>query len=134
MKIFAAALPFLILATALGSQVEVVHEPMMAKIQHEPFIHTEGKGFHRPSDCCPDLKQRKIRCANMKDFFVTSSACSRPAVMSQEACVLIRILQGISFLTKKERLVCADPFDLQVQNCMRSLKMNHVDVRKRRLA
>ncbi|XP_034495687.1 C-C motif chemokine 15-like isoform X7 [Ailuropoda melanoleuca] len=119
MKIFAAALPFLILATALGSQVEVVHEPMMAKIQHEPFIHTEGKGFHRPSDCCPDLKQRKIRCANMKDFFVTSSACSRPAVI---------------FLTKKERLVCADPFDLQVQNCMRSLKMNHVDVRKRRLA
>nr|XP_035950371.1 C-C motif chemokine 15-like isoform X2 [Halichoerus grypus] len=83
-------------------------EPMEAKLQHEPLIHMEGKGFHRPSDCCPDYK-RKIRCANMKDFFETSSGCSRP---------------GVIFLTKKERLVCADPLVLEVQNCMRSLRKN----------
>jgi len=29
-----------------------------------------------------------------------------------------------SFLTKKERLVCADPLVLEVQNCMRSLRKN----------
>ncbi|XP_025707089.1 C-C motif chemokine 15-like isoform X1 [Callorhinus ursinus] len=109
MKFFVAALPFLILATALGSRVHVLHEPMVAKLQHEPLIQMEGKaGFHRPTDCCPDYK-RKIRCANMKDFFETSSGCSRP---------------GVIFLTKKERLVCADPLDLEVQNCMRSLRKN----------
>ncbi|XP_032285187.1 C-C motif chemokine 15 isoform X2 [Halichoerus grypus] len=108
MKFLVAALPFLILATALGSRVQVFHEPMEAKLQHEPLIHMEGKGFHRPSDCCPDYK-RKIRCANMKDFFETSSGCSRP---------------GVIFLTKKERLVCADPLVLEVQNCMRSLRKN----------
>ncbi|XP_032285189.1 C-C motif chemokine 15 isoform X4 [Halichoerus grypus] len=106
MKFLVAALPFLILATALGSRVQVFHEPMEAKLQHEPLIHMEG--FHRPSDCCPDYK-RKIRCANMKDFFETSSGCSRP---------------GVIFLTKKERLVCADPLVLEVQNCMRSLRKN----------
>ncbi|XP_030883312.1 C-C motif chemokine 15-like isoform X2 [Leptonychotes weddellii] len=108
MKFFLAALPFLILATVLGSRVQVLHEPMVAKLQHEPLIHMEGKGFLRPSDCCLDYK-RKIRCANMKDFFETSSGCSQP---------------GVIFLTKKERLVCADPLDLEVQNCMRSLRKN----------
>ncbi|XP_034882494.1 C-C motif chemokine 15-like isoform X2 [Mirounga angustirostris] len=106
MKFFLAALPFLILATALGSRVQVLHEPMVAKLRHEPLTHMEG--FLRPSDCCPDYK-RKIRCANMKDFFETSSGCSRP---------------GVIFLTKKERLVCANPLDLEVQNCMRSLRKN----------
>ncbi|XP_034882493.1 C-C motif chemokine 23-like isoform X1 [Mirounga angustirostris] len=107
MKFFLAALPFLILATALGSRVQVLHEPMVAKLRHEPLTHMEA-GFLRPSDCCPDYK-RKIRCANMKDFFETSSGCSRP---------------GVIFLTKKERLVCANPLDLEVQNCMRSLRKN----------
>ncbi|XP_034882495.1 C-C motif chemokine 9-like isoform X3 [Mirounga angustirostris] len=79
MKFFLAALPFLILATALGSRVQVLHEPMVAKLRHEPLTHMEA-GFLRPSDCCPDYK-RKIRCANMKDFFETSSGCSRPGVI-----------------------------------------------------
>ncbi|XP_047564922.1 C-C motif chemokine 15 isoform X3 [Lutra lutra] len=87
MKVFVGALPFLILATALGSQVQVPH------------------GLHRPADCCSSYTQQ-IRCAKMKDFFRTSSSCSRP---------------GVIFLTKKERRICADPHVLEVQNCMRSL-------------
>ncbi|XP_077708350.1 C-C motif chemokine 14-like isoform X3 [Canis aureus] len=66
-------------------------------------------GIHRPADCCPTLTPRKIRCENMQDFFKTSSGCSRP---------------GIIFRTKKGRLVCANPYDLEVQNCMRSLLMS----------
>ncbi|XP_032699151.1 C-C motif chemokine 15 isoform X2 [Lontra canadensis] len=87
MKVFVGALPFLILATALGSQVQVPHV------------------LHHPADCCSSYTQQ-IRCAKMKDFFRTSSSCSRP---------------GVIFLTKKERRICADPHVLEVQNCMRSL-------------
>ncbi|XP_032699150.1 C-C motif chemokine 15 isoform X1 [Lontra canadensis] len=100
MKVFVGALPFLILATALGSQVQVPHEPVVAKQRQEPSII-----LHHPADCCSSYTQQ-IRCAKMKDFFRTSSSCSRP---------------GVIFLTKKERRICADPHVLEVQNCMRSL-------------
>ncbi|XP_077708348.1 C-C motif chemokine 23-like isoform X1 [Canis aureus] len=108
MKIFIAALSFFLLATALGSQIQDLHESMVAKQQHGPLIQLEA-GIHRPADCCPTLTPRKIRCENMQDFFKTSSGCSRP---------------GIIFRTKKGRLVCANPYDLEVQNCMRSLLMS----------
>ncbi|XP_044106431.1 C-C motif chemokine 15 [Neovison vison] len=105
MKVFVGVLPFLILATALGSQVQVPREPVVAKLRQEPSISMHINGLHRPADCCSSYTQR-IRCANMKDFFKTSSSCSRP---------------GVIFLTKKERRICADPHVLEVQNCMRSL-------------
>ncbi|KAF0871330.1 CCL15 protein, partial [Crocuta crocuta] len=66
-------------------------------------------GFHHPADCCTHYTPRKIRCVIMKDYFITSSGCSQP---------------GVIFLTKKGQRVCANPFDLGVQDCMRSLKLN----------
>ncbi|XP_029782620.1 C-C motif chemokine 15 [Suricata suricatta] len=106
MKVLAAALPFLILATALGAQAQIL-QPKVAIHPHEPSIHLEG--FHSPADCCTAYTSRKIRCAIMKDYFQTSSGCSQP---------------GVIFLTKKGQRVCANPFDLGVQDCMRSLKSN----------
>ncbi|XP_039081719.1 C-C motif chemokine 15-like [Hyaena hyaena] len=82
-------------------------EPVVAIRPHEPSIHLEG--FHRPADCCIHYTPRKIRCVIMKDYFITSSGCSQP---------------GVIFLTKKGQRVCANPFDLGVQDCMRSLKLN----------
>ncbi|XP_058559150.1 C-C motif chemokine 15-like isoform X2 [Neofelis nebulosa] len=107
MKVFAAAFPFLIVATAFGSQVQALHEPMVAIRPHETSIHLQG--LHHPSDCCTQYTPRKIRCGFMKDYYETSSGCSQPAVI---------------FLTKKGQRVCANPFDLGVQNCVRSLKSN----------
>ncbi|XP_045841660.1 C-C motif chemokine 15-like [Meles meles] len=107
MKIFVGVLPFLILATANGFQVQVPHEPkaVAAKLQQKPSTNMHINGVHHPADCCFGYTQR-IRCANMQFFFKTSSACSRP---------------GVIFLTKKQQRVCADPQVLEVQNCMRSL-------------
>nr|XP_060502636.1 C-C motif chemokine 15-like isoform X1 [Panthera onca] len=79
MKVFAAAFPFLIVATAFGAQVQALHEPMVAIRPHETSIHLQG--FHRPSDCCTQYTPRKIRCGSMKDYYETSSGCSQPGVM-----------------------------------------------------
>ncbi|XP_063106998.1 C-C motif chemokine 15-like isoform X2 [Cavia porcellus] len=83
-----AALSFLIIAAALGSQASIIH------------------GFHQPADCCFSYTSRKIQCRLMEDYFRTSSGCPRP---------------GVIFLTKKGQLVCADPSDRRVQDCIRNL-------------
>ncbi|XP_034495690.1 C-C motif chemokine 14-like isoform X10 [Ailuropoda melanoleuca] len=64
MKIFAAALPFLILATALGSQVEVVH----------------GGPYH-PAECCVSYIAQAIPRHRITDYYETSSQCSRPGIV-----------------------------------------------------
>nr|XP_020030419.1 C-C motif chemokine 15-like [Castor canadensis] len=110
MEISVAALSFLILAAAFGSQALVIHgvktmEFLSTEHQFEPPI--VQKDFHQPSDCCFSYISRKIQCSNMEDYFLTSSGCSKP---------------GIIFLTIKGKQVCADPRDSSVQDCMRKLK------------
>ncbi|XP_047401249.1 C-C motif chemokine 15-like isoform X2 [Sciurus carolinensis] len=63
MKVSAAALSFLILVAALGSQAQVI--PV----------------FHSPADCCFSYTPRRIRCTFMKGYFETSSGCSQPGVI-----------------------------------------------------
>uniref|UniRef100_A0A8C0E518 Chemokine interleukin-8-like domain-containing protein n=1 Tax=Balaenoptera musculus TaxID=9771 RepID=A0A8C0E518_BALMU len=65
-------------------------------------------GFHRPTDCCMSYTSRNIRCAFMKDYVETTSACSRPAII---------------FITKREQRVCANPRDERVQKCVLDLKL-----------
>lgn len=73
--------------------------------QHSILSHG---GFHRPADCCFSYTPRKIQCVNMKDYTLTTSECSKPAVI---------------FLTKKGQRVCTNPDDEQVQKCMSELKL-----------
>ncbi|EHB05100.1 C-C motif chemokine 23 [Heterocephalus glaber] len=63
MKISMAALSFLILAAALGSQASIIPR------------------FHHPSDCCFSYTSRRIRCTLMEDYFETSSGCPKPGVI-----------------------------------------------------
>ncbi|XP_015978511.1 C-C motif chemokine 15 [Rousettus aegyptiacus] len=95
MKIATAALSFLVLAAALGS-------PTHGYDAYEP----RGPGFQRPADCCLSYAQ-KIPCKFMEYYFETSSGCSQP---------------GVIFVTKRGRLVCANPGDREVQECIMKLK------------
>ncbi|XP_069338401.1 C-C motif chemokine 15-like [Eulemur rufifrons] len=110
MKVSGAALAFLILAAALGSQARVIHDTETRELMMEmrelkpPIIY---HAFALPADCCFSYTSRSIRCSIMKDYFVTSSACSQP---------------GVIFHTKKGQLVCAHPDGGGVQDCMRKLK------------
>ncbi|XP_045381473.1 C-C motif chemokine 23-like [Lemur catta] len=112
MKVSGAALAFLILAAALGSQARVIHDTETRELMTEmhvlnpPIIY---HGFALPADCCFSYTSRSIRCSVMRDYFVTSSACSLP---------------GVIFHTKRGKRVCADPSNSQVQNCMTNLKLN----------
>uniref|UniRef100_A0A8C9ADH5 C-C motif chemokine n=1 Tax=Prolemur simus TaxID=1328070 RepID=A0A8C9ADH5_PROSS len=110
MKVSRAALAFLILAAALGSQARVIHdtetrELMTENLQLESSVMNHA--FALPADCCFSYTPRSIRCSVMRDYFVTSSACSQP---------------GVIFHTKKGQLVCAHPNGGGVQDCMRKLK------------
>ncbi|XP_036922826.1 C-C motif chemokine 15-like [Sturnira hondurensis] len=107
MKVFAAALPFLILAAALGPQTHglapdelglAIREPHRPMIQHA--------GVHRPTDCCSSFTPRSIRCKIMESYYETSSGCSQPAVI---------------FITKRGQQVCADPHSRRVQHCLEKL-------------
>ncbi|XP_012923225.1 C-C motif chemokine 15-like isoform X1 [Heterocephalus glaber] len=106
MKISMAALSFLILAAALGSQASIIphseirkHLESLRQFRSPPVLH----GFHHPSDCCFSYTSRRIRCTLMEDYFETSSGCPKP---------------GVIFTTKKGQRVCANPSDSRVQDCM----------------
>ncbi|KAM5273453.1 C-C motif chemokine 14-like [Ctenodactylus gundi] len=91
MKFITDILFFLIIAAALGSQARRIHD------------------FSHPADCCLSYTSRRIRCTSMKDYFMTSSSCSRP---------------GIIFITKKGQHVCVNPKDSSIQDCVLSLSLN----------
>ncbi|XP_026943206.1 C-C motif chemokine 15-like isoform X2 [Sagmatias obliquidens] len=103
MKTSIAALSCLILA------VQAAAEHLMPNLKNEHFMFHGG--FHRPTDCCTSYTQVKIRCVSMKDYVETTSACSRPAVI---------------FITKREKRVCANPKDENVQKCTLDLKLRSV--------
>ncbi|XP_059525641.1 C-C motif chemokine 15-like isoform X1 [Myotis daubentonii] len=114
MKVSAAALSFLILASTLGSPAHgsLAHEswddePSMVMHQLDP--RGPSPGFHRPADCCPSYTPRKIRCIFMESYFVTTSGCSQPAVI---------------FITKSGQYVCANPNNVEVQDCVTKLKQD----------
>uniref|UniRef100_H0WIC4 C-C motif chemokine n=2 Tax=Otolemur garnettii TaxID=30611 RepID=H0WIC4_OTOGA len=109
MEVSKSALALLILAAVLGSQAWVTQDTEAEELLVADELETSMilHGFHRPSDCCYSYTPRSIRCPFMKDYFETSSGCSRPAVI---------------FLTKKGQRVCADPSNDQVWNCMIKLK------------
>ncbi|XP_008566300.1 PREDICTED: C-C motif chemokine 15-like isoform X2 [Galeopterus variegatus] len=116
MKVSAAALSFLILAAALGSQAHVTHDTETRKstVSQHQFEHSiHHHGFYHPPDCCFSYTQRSIRCLFMTSYFETSSGCSQP---------------GVIFLTKKGQRVCANPSNEQVQDCMRKLKSSPVSM------
>ncbi|XP_045381471.1 C-C motif chemokine 15-like isoform X1 [Lemur catta] len=97
MKVSGAALAFLILAAALGSQARVIHDTetrefMMENLQLESSVMNHG--FALPADCCFSYTPRSIRCSVMRDYFVTSSACSQPGVMPRN---------NDSFLRKRDK-------------------------------
>ncbi|XP_075850489.1 C-C motif chemokine 15-like [Microcebus murinus] len=119
MKVTDAALPFLILAAALGTQARVIHDTETRELMMEMHKMTRPmiRGFHRPADCCLSYTSRSIRCVFMRDYFVTSSSCSQP---------------GVIFYTKKGQRVCANPRDSQVQDCMTNLKLKS-DIRGPRI-
>ncbi|KAM5308282.1 C-C motif chemokine 14-like [Glossophaga mutica] len=94
MKLSAAALPFLILAAALGP-------PAHASLRPGSLAH----GGHRPSDCCLSYTYR-IECMHMVDYFLTSSECPRPAVV---------------FIPKMGQGICASPHIQNVRFCMEDL-------------
>ncbi|XP_070250463.1 C-C motif chemokine 15-like [Myotis yumanensis] len=113
MKVSAAALSFLILAATLGSpahgslaQESGDDEPSMVMHQLDPRGPSLGI---RPADCCLSYTPRIIRCKSMKSYFLTTSGCSKPAVI---------------FITKWEQRVCANPYKADVQDCVRKLKQD----------
>ncbi|XP_006154471.2 C-C motif chemokine 15 [Tupaia chinensis] len=109
MKVSMAAFSFLILTTVLGSQARVIDETRgltLSELNIESSDHRFVTGFHQPADCCFSYTQRSIRCSFMKAYFETSSGCSRPAVI---------------FLNKIGKRVCADPSNVKVQDCMKTL-------------
>ncbi|KAM5307344.1 C-C motif chemokine 14-like [Glossophaga mutica] len=99
MKLSAAALPFLILAAALGPPAHGASGGGSSSLNH---------GVHHPSDCCLSYIPRKIRCTNMKDYYVTSSGCSQP---------------GVIFTTRRGQEVCFYPSAHGVQDCINQLAL-----------
>ncbi|ELW61730.1 C-C motif chemokine 15 [Tupaia chinensis] len=106
MKVSMAAFSFLILTTVLGSQARVIDGTLEKERLRPLTAFTLVTGFHQPADCCFSYTQRSIRCSFMKAYFETSSGCSRPAVI---------------FLNKIGKRVCADPSNVKVQDCMKTL-------------
>ncbi|XP_015416913.1 PREDICTED: LOW QUALITY PROTEIN: C-C motif chemokine 15-like [Myotis davidii] len=114
MKISAVALSFLILAAALGSPA---HGSLASEswddetrmVMHQLNTLSDSLGIHRPTDCCPSYTSRKIRCIFMESYFVTTSGCSKPAVI---------------FKTKSGQRVCANPNNAEVQDCVMNLNQN----------
>ncbi|XP_014305681.1 C-C motif chemokine 23-like [Myotis lucifugus] len=102
MKVSAAALSFLILAATLGS-------PAHGSLAQESW----DDGIHRPADCCPSYTPRKIRCRFMESYFLTTSGCSKPAVI---------------FTTKRGQRVCANPDNAEVQDCVTNLNRTQLEV------
>ncbi|XP_054449272.1 C-C motif chemokine 15-like isoform X1 [Pteronotus mesoamericanus] len=108
MKIPTAALSLLILAAALGPPAcgSLARDVGMAIHElDEPIIVYSG--VHHPPDCCFSYTPRKIRCRFMKCFFPTTSECHLPAV---------------TFITKREKHVCANPSGQGVQDCVTKLR------------
>ncbi|XP_053517281.1 C-C motif chemokine 3-like [Artibeus jamaicensis] len=95
MKVSAAALPFLILAAALGLPT------------HATFRHRSPTPDARhTSDCCFSYGTQNVQCEFMEDYYETSSKCSQPAVI---------------FITKRGQQVCADHHSRRVRHCMEDL-------------
>ncbi|XP_047403140.1 C-C motif chemokine 15-like [Sciurus carolinensis] len=109
MKVSTAALSFLILAAALGSQARVIHDLEKSELLRESFPTQSPEVFHSPADCCFSYTPRRIRCTFMKGYFETSSECSQP---------------GVIFLNKKGQYICANPKDEKVLECMANLSFN----------
>ncbi|XP_021086764.1 C-C motif chemokine 6 isoform X2 [Mesocricetus auratus] len=65
-------------------------------------------GFAEPLDCCFSYTSW-IKCSNIVYYFYTSGTCIKP---------------GIIFVTKKRNQICANPSDLKVQKCIKSLKQS----------
>ncbi|XP_023600983.1 C-C motif chemokine 15-like isoform X3 [Myotis lucifugus] len=117
MKVSAAAFSFLILAATLGSPAHgsLAHEswddePSMEIHQLDP--RGPSPGIHRPADCCPSYTPRKIRCRFMESYFLTTSGCSKPAVI---------------FTTKRGQRVCANPDNADVQDCVTNLNRTQLE-------
>ncbi|XP_020030405.1 C-C motif chemokine 15 [Castor canadensis] len=110
MEISVAALSFLILAAAFGSQARVIHDTLEEILRTEHQLETPviSEGFHVPADCCFSYTSQRIRCSFIRDYFLTSSGCPQP---------------GVIFLTKRGKHVCANPHDLRVQRCMTDLSL-----------
>uniref|UniRef100_G1PZP7 Chemokine interleukin-8-like domain-containing protein n=1 Tax=Myotis lucifugus TaxID=59463 RepID=G1PZP7_MYOLU len=118
MKVSAAALSFLILAATLGSpahgslaQESWDDEMVLALLC--PWPGCLNQGIHRPADCCPSYTPRKIRCRFMESYFLTTSGCSKPAVI---------------FTTKRGQRVCANPDNAEVQDCVTNLNRTQLEV------
>ncbi|KAM5308283.1 C-C motif chemokine 15-like isoform 2-T4 [Glossophaga mutica] len=99
MKLSAAALPFLILAAALGPPAHA-------------FLWSGSPSYvgYPPGDCCLSYLLYKFECTNMKNYYVTSSECHQP---------------GVIFKTKQLDEICADPREDEVLDCMRKLASAH---------
>ncbi|XP_021086763.1 C-C motif chemokine 6 isoform X1 [Mesocricetus auratus] len=103
---------FFILAAALGFQAGIVcasdtEEALKAKQGlDEPLVLPLG--FAEPLDCCFSYTSW-IKCSNIVYYFYTSGTCIKP---------------GIIFVTKKRNQICANPSDLKVQKCIKSLKQS----------
>ncbi|XP_059525640.1 C-C motif chemokine 15-like [Myotis daubentonii] len=114
MKVSAAALSFLILASTLrySAHGSLAHEswddePKMVMHQLDP--RGPSPSVHHPPDCCPSYTPRKIRCRFMGSYFVMTSGCSQPAVI---------------FKTKRGQRICANPNKAEVQDCVTKLKQD----------
>ncbi|XP_054449273.1 C-C motif chemokine 15-like isoform X2 [Pteronotus mesoamericanus] len=106
MKIPAAALSILILAAALGPPARAAPAVDLG-VAIPDIQHSLQGGVHHPPDCCFSYTPRKIRCRFMKCFFPTTSECHLPAV---------------TFITKREKHVCANPSGQGVQDCVTKLR------------
>ncbi|MEE6515621.1 hypothetical protein FKM82_024521 [Ascaphus truei] len=62
-----------------------------------------------PTSCCFSYAMKPLTRKNVLQYFVTSSRCSKPAVV---------------FITIKGRQVCSDPGKSWVQNYMKMLDRN----------
>ncbi|XP_045692709.1 C-C motif chemokine 15-like [Phyllostomus hastatus] len=111
MKVSTAALPFLILAAALGPPARAslqAQSPAPDYGRDKPVMHHSfilQPGVHHHTDCCYKTTQN-IRCRIMEDYYQTSSVCHLPAVI---------------FKTKRGKVVCANPDSVRVQRCMQEL-------------
>ncbi|KAM5307343.1 C-C motif chemokine 15-like [Glossophaga mutica] len=107
MKLSEAALPFLILAAALGPPALGSPARDLGMAMHVPDQSMVGQGgVHHPSDCCLSYTPRNIRCVFMESYYETSGVCSRSAVI---------------FTTRRGQEVCVHPNANGVQDCMRTL-------------
>ncbi|CAK6437643.1 unnamed protein product [Pipistrellus nathusii] len=106
MKVLAAVLSILLLAATLGSSAH-------GYPAHGSSYARSMFSYHRhPSDCCLGYTSRKIRCSNMKSYYLTTSGCAQP---------------GVIFITKRGTHVCANPNNAEVQHCVMNLEQDSVE-------